>query len=685
MTIDRLFTTGSLRPEDMVRTKTCLVADERIGLNVPEGWSLEAAEAFSAALHPSMPSATQTTEENTVPSWLWSRRPATATTRHAEDSVMAVFHRIAGAAAYRGWKAGLWKDEIEASVFYDEARAALLTRRMAFAPEAMAQMGLDWAYGEPLSLACAKKKTSLDTLILQNEEIDNILSQSHTTTHNKWHKFCEESRYKDLTNIAFADTLHEWDTRPCPASAPRIQINLLAFCQADGSVDTSGLQQTAKLAVLLAELHEDVWRWEEERPLAIGFTNLAALLMSLGIPYDSAAARTTAAAIAAIISGTATCTSAKLAERLGSSSRFSQKKEGILRTLRNRLRACFGEETDYEKLSVIPQTITLESGADLVLISAARHACEKALEFVATKGLRHLQVTSLFTDHNFASLLDSSAQGTEAENALIRDYQQEDGSFHRCAVPAIALGMQLRGYDKADCEAIQEHLIGARTLIGAPGINHAFLKEKGFDEATLARIEANLTDASHIRQVFTPWALGIEFCQTVLGIPTDKQKDMRFDMLRYLDFTAREISVANAFCCGHENVRGAAELTKEDFEIFVSRDDLSPESQIRMAASVQPFIDGETNLTLSIPAAVVAQIRGELILMAWKMGVKNMNLALDGLPPMEATAALHLMKRSTESARTKAQRRIIPRKQSRSATSRRTGIRDQGLVRIKEC
>lgn len=670
MNIERLFTTGSLRPEDMVLSKAAPIIDEGrdIELKTPENWSLEAMDSFREALCTAVPTNTQLVEENTVPSWLWRRRPNQSTSFQSEKSASEVFSRLAGAATYHGWKSGLWNNEIEASVFYDEARAVLLTRRLVFSPQAMAKMGLDWAYGLPATLNPINIKRKQDILVLQNETIDTILSRAEPASRNKWNRFCETSRSTELTSVAFADTLTEWNTLPCPSCAPHAQINLMAFRQTDGSLDLAGLQQTTQIAVLLIELHENVWGWQNEssRPLALSFANLAALLMSLALPYDSEAGRTTAAALAAVISGTATSTSSALAEKLGSCTSFSLQREVLLRGLRNRLRASFGEANDYEHLSVTPQTIKIDSGADLVLISAARRSCEQALSAVKKHGLRHLQTTSLFTDSAFAPLLDSSSQGTEAENSLLRDYAQNDGRFARSAHPSIFLGMEKLGYDQADCDAVREHLVGARTLVGAPGVNQTYLKEKGFDAAILNRIEKSLQDISHLRQAFTPWVLGLDFCENTLKIPAKDLKNLRFDVLRHLDFSAREISAASAFCCGHHNVRGALELGENEQKIFTSREDLSPESQIKMAAAVQPFIDGETNLTLSIPSAVVAQVRGDLILMAWEMGLKNMGLHLDGLPLTQQAEhpVVQLMKRRTASLRTQTPLRVTPKKKA---------------------
>ena len=50
------------------------------------------------------------------------------------------------------------------------------------------------------------------------------------------------------------------------------------------------------------------------RPLGLGYANLGALLMSMGIPYDSDQGRDWAAAITAVMCGQAYLTSARIAE-----------------------------------------------------------------------------------------------------------------------------------------------------------------------------------------------------------------------------------------------------------------------------------------------------------------------------------------------------------------------------------
>ncbi len=668
MLIERLFTTGSVLPHDMTRFAS------RPEANVPEEWSDEAATCLAEALCPQAPLSRSAIEENTLPSWLWKHRAADEETA-PEKSLLDILNRIAGAAAYKGWKLGLWRGEVEASTFFDEVRAVLLTRRLVLAPKDMRRMGLNWAYGTQDMAICEGKSPAphASTLVLQNETIDSILGGRVPAALGKWNRFLENSQSRPRVSVAFADTIAEWNTLPAlSGAAPRAMLNLMAFRQEDGSLDLRGLQQTAKIAVLLLDLHYEtlVDKPEESRPLAIGFGNLSALLMSLGLAYDSEAGRGLAAALAALMTASALKISAKLAGKLTSCPAFTGHREPALRALENRLRAAFGEKNDYDRLSIRPQALDLNSGVDLVALSAARYAFEEALLLVRKHGLRHGQLTALFHDPAFAPLMNAFAQGIEPEPVLSCDYAVGTELFERRVHPALSLALEKLGYDSADIKALRDHLAGYKTLIGAPAINHAVLREKGFTDEVLARLETYLPKINHIRLAFTPWVLGRSFCRDVLGFSDEELDRSSFDLLRHLGFSAQDVTVANAFCCGHKSVKGAVEIVPEHLPVFALREDLSPEAQIRMAASVQSFIMGDVELALSVPATLAPQVRGQLLLMGWEQGLRSLTLHLDGPPlrPAPSEAVRSLLKRKTEGLPS-GQRAAAPRARSKASVS----------------
>src|SRR5205823_3773026 len=69
------------------------------------------------------------------------------------------------------------------------------------------------------------------------------------------------------------------------------------------------------------------------RQLGLGYANLGALLMALGLPYDSDAGRAWAAAITALMTGHAYEVSARTAARMGPFAGFSENREHMLRVL----------------------------------------------------------------------------------------------------------------------------------------------------------------------------------------------------------------------------------------------------------------------------------------------------------------------------------------------------------------
>lgn len=653
MSLKRLFTTDSVLPQDR-----SLVREQK-GLIAPETWSLETRDAFREALYPDAPEQKAAKEENTLPSWLWVHHAKGKKTA-PETSVLEIFSRIAGAATYRGWKLGLWSGEGEASAFYDEVYALLFTRRLVFSPKDMARLGLDWAYGAtpaPKEFTKPFSQPNSSHLLLQNETIDSIVGAGAGTACSKWLRFLEGSQKRDAASITFIDTLTEWEVLPTPQNAPRASLNLMAFRHEDGSLDVGGLEQATHLAILLLDLCYDEMTDTNSpaRPLALGFGGMADLLISLGIAYDSEKGRSTASALAALISAQATLTSAYLANKFGPCAAFSENREAMLRNLENRIRAAFGEKTDYDRLSVLPRTLEIDSGVNLILLSAARHACEKALDHVRAYGLRHLQLTSLFCDPSFAIITGTFSQGVEPMASLVCDaWQSEEETFERQLAPAILLGLSQLGYDYADAKAARNHVLGYRTLVGAPGIGHADLKDKGFDEEALEKLEAALSFADSLRLAFTPWVLGDDFCRKKLKISAKDLKDPAFDLLKHLGFSAKEISLAENFCCGWRNLRSLHEIRENDKAVFATREDVSPEAMIRMAAAVQSFITGDVHLALPVPASVTAQVRGELSLMSWRQGLRGITLSTLGQPlgSNQEKPTGHIMKRKTSTTTT---------------------------------
>ena len=103
-------------------------------------------------------------------------------------------------------------------------------------------------------------------------------------------------------------------------------LNLLKFKNPDGTFNVDRFQAACRIFITAQEILVDnssyPTKWIAEnshifRPLGLGYANLGALLMSMGLPYDSDAGREMCASITALMTGTAYHQSAVLAEAMG--------------------------------------------------------------------------------------------------------------------------------------------------------------------------------------------------------------------------------------------------------------------------------------------------------------------------------------------------------------------------------
>src|SRR5881409_1219335 len=101
----------------------------------------------------------------------------------------------------------------------------------------------------------------------------------------------------------------------------------------------------------------------EFRTLGLGFANLGAMLMRMGIPYDSEKGRAICAALTAILTGESYATSAEMARELGAFPGYETNKDDMLRVIRNHRRAAYdanrrshGRQSvgDFENLDILP-------------------------------------------------------------------------------------------------------------------------------------------------------------------------------------------------------------------------------------------------------------------------------------------------------------------------------------------
>ena len=148
-------------------------------------------------------------------------------------------------------------------------------------------------------------------------------------------------------------------------------------------------------------------------------------------------------------------------------------------------------------------------------------------------------------------------------------------------------GLALLG---ADSDSARAHVLGRRSLEGAPAIDPAALAARGFTDHEIAAVEAVLPAAVDLRAAFSPAVVGVGFVCDVLGAAADDAEAPGFDTLALAGFTPVEITAAEAWALGTGELADAPFLDEAARAVFLGEAETPPEERfLAMAAAMDPF------------------------------------------------------------------------------------------------
>ena len=192
------------------------------------------------------------------------------------------------------------------------------------------------------------------------------------------------------------------------------------------------------------------------RPLGLGYANLGALLMSRGLPYDSAGARSYAGAITALMTGWAYRTSAVIARDVtGPFDGYAENREPFIGVMKKHRK-----EVDKIDSTAVP--------ADMM--DAARDAWDQTLAIGKEHGFRNGQATVLAPTGTIGFMMDCDTTGIEPDIALIKYKRLVGGGMIKIVNNTITEALAHLGYDEAQVKAIVEYVDTEETIEGAPGL-----------------------------------------------------------------------------------------------------------------------------------------------------------------------------------------------------------------------
>jgi ribonucleoside-diphosphate reductase alpha chain len=423
-------------------------------------------------------------------------------------------------------------------------------------------------------------------------------------------------------------------------------VNLLPYRQPDGTFDVAGFEHTCRLWTLVLEVSVMMAQFPSRaiaersfvyRTLGIGYANIGGLLMTSGIPYDSAEGRAICAAITSLMTGTSYKTSAEIASELGPFQDYPRNAPHMLRVMRNHRTAAHGRTDGYEGLSINPVPLDHGSLRDAPLSARAKTIWDEALALGEQHGYRNAQVSVIAPTGTIGLVMDCDTTGIEPDFALVKFKKLAGGGYFKIINNAVPPALRTLGYSESQIAEIEAYAVGHGNLNQAPAINPATLRQKGFTDDKITALNAATKAAFDIKFIFNQWTLGADFLKS-LGVTAEQLGDMSFDLLSFLGFSKRDIEAANIHVCGAMTLEGAPHLKPEHLPVFdcatpcgkIGKRYLSTESHILMMAAAQPFISGAISKTINMPNDATVEDCKQSYMQSWRLALKANALYRDG-------------------------------------------------------
>ena len=464
--------------------------------------------------------------------------------------------------------------------------------------------------------------------------------QYHTTV-NDWHTCPEDGEIRGSNPCSEYMFL---DDTACNLAS----LNLLKFYDEEsGRFLVDDYLHAIRLWTIVLEISVAMAQFPSEniarkshqfRTLGLGYANLGTLLMVMGIPYDSDEGRAISGALTAILSGEAYAESARMAEEAGPFPRFEANREHMLRVMRNHRRAAYDVPKDeYDGLSVYPMGIDERYCPDY-LLRTARESWDQAVELGEKHGFRNAQVTAIAPTGTIGLVMDCDTTGVEPDFALVKFKKLAGGGYFKIINRSIPPALKKLGYSGGEIEEIVRYCVGRASLEGAPGVSAMSLRERGFTDGVLDKVNHALENSVSLSSAFGPHTLGEEFMKEVLKVPKSTFSLPGFDLLLHLGYTEADIEAAELYACGAMTIEGAPGLQDEHLPVFDTANpsgrtgtrSISWPAHVDMMAAVQPFVSGAISKTINMPASASVEDVEGAHMMAWKKMLKSIALYRDG-------------------------------------------------------
>jgi ribonucleoside-diphosphate reductase alpha chain len=308
--------------------------------------------------------------------------------------------------------------------------------------------------------------------------------------------------------LQYDDTINDWHTNPetgrITASNPCSEymsldnsscnlasLNLLKFLRDDDTFDAPLFAQAVELIITAMDISicfadfptEAIGKTTVDyRQLGIGYANLGALLMAMGLGYDSDGGRSMAATITSLMTGASYKRSAELAAIVGPYAGYARNADAHNRVMRKHQAANDAVRALHTEDTAIHQLAT-KAWADVV-------------ELGRKNGFRNAQASVLAPTGTIGFMMDCDTTGIEPDFSLVKFKKLVGGGSMQIVNQTIPRALRKLGYDEEKIEAIVAFIAEHGHVIDAPGLKTEHYEV--FDTAMGARA---LAPMGHVRMM----------------------------------------------------------------------------------------------------------------------------------------------------------------------------------------
>jgi len=307
--------------------------------------------------------------------------------------------------------------------------------------------------------------------------------------------------------IQYHDTINAWHTipnsgpitasNPCSeymsidnSSCNLASLNLMKFLKDDDTFDVDRFVTAVDLIITAMDISICFADFPTEsiaantrtfRQLGIGYANLGALLMALGLAYDSDEGRALASTITSLMTGAAYRRSAELAEIVGPYDGYA-------------LNATPHQQVMARHRDANANIEVVGIGASVK--QAATKQWDQVIELGAEHGFRNSQASVLAPTGTIGFMMDCDTTGIEPDFALVKFKKMVDGSSMQIVNSTVTRALRILGYTGQESAEIVSYISDQGHVVGAP-----FLKPEHYPVFDCAVGTRSIEPMGHLRMM----------------------------------------------------------------------------------------------------------------------------------------------------------------------------------------